>query len=86
MNITALMAFASGAQSPVRLQVNDPARAKKTLQKLGIRVTEEEVLRMTLNDSQMRWRTLPHTSQKLKSMWSTRTQHCQREAGKRTWC
>ncbi len=50
VNITAFTAYGTGGESPIRLQVSSPARAKKVLQDLGIRTTEEEVLRLTVAD------------------------------------
>ena len=50
INISALTCRASGSESPVHLMVNSPAKAKRVLQELGVRVTEEEVLRVTLPD------------------------------------
>jgi hypothetical protein len=50
VNVTAFTAYGTDGESPVRLQVSSPAKAKKVLQDLGIRVTEEEVLRITLPD------------------------------------
>jgi hypothetical protein len=50
INITSFMCHAMGSESPVRLQVSSPAKAKKVLQELGVRITEEEVLRLTLPD------------------------------------
>ena len=50
VNITAFTCFPTTAESPLRLQVSSPAKAKKVLQELGVRVTEEEVLRLTAND------------------------------------
>jgi len=50
VNITAFTAYATGTESPVRLQVSSPAKAKKILEGLGVRVTEEEVVRLTLAD------------------------------------
>ena len=49
VNITAFAAYGTG-ESPIRLQVSSPAKAKKVLGGLGIRITEEEVLRVTLAD------------------------------------
>jgi hypothetical protein len=49
VNITAFAAYGVG-ESPIRLQVSSPAKAKKVLQGLGVRITEEEVLRLTLAD------------------------------------
>ncbi len=48
VEITAFAAYGVGASCPIRLQVTNQAKAKKILQGLGIRVTEEEVLRVTL--------------------------------------
>jgi hypothetical protein len=50
INITAFTAYTTGGESPIRLQVSSPAKAKKILADLGLRVTEEEVLRVTLTD------------------------------------
>ncbi len=50
VNITALTCWGGGGESPIRFQVNSPTKAKKILQDLGLRVTEEEVLRLTLPD------------------------------------
>ncbi len=50
VNITGFAAYTLGGESPVRLQVSSPAKAKKVLQGLGLRVTEEDVLRLTLTD------------------------------------
>ncbi len=50
VNITAFVAYGTGGESPIRLQVSGPAKAKKILQDLGIRITEEEVLRLTVAD------------------------------------
>ena len=50
VNITAFTCWSTGGESPIHLQVSSPAKAKKVLQDLGIRVTEEEVLRVTLSD------------------------------------
>jgi hypothetical protein len=50
VNITAFTCWSAGGESPLRLQVSSPAKAKKVLQNLGVRVTEEEVLRITLPD------------------------------------
>ncbi len=50
VNITAFTAYGTGPDSPIRLQVSSPTKAKKVLQDLGLRVTEEEVLRLTLAD------------------------------------
>jgi hypothetical protein len=48
VDITAFAAYGVGASCPIRLQVSNQAKAKEILQRLGIRVTEEEVLRVTL--------------------------------------
>ena len=50
VNITAFTCWSTGGESPIHLQVSSPAKAKKVLQDLGLRVTEEEVLRVTLPD------------------------------------
>ncbi len=50
VNITAFSCWGTGGESPVHLQVSTPAKAKKVLQGLGVRITEEEVLRVTLPD------------------------------------
>lgn len=50
VNITAFMCHGTGSESPIRLQVSSPAKAKKVLQGLGVRITEEDVLRLTLPD------------------------------------
>jgi hypothetical protein len=50
VNITAFSAWSIAGESPVHLLVNSPARAKKALEGLGIRCTEEEVLRIALPD------------------------------------
>jgi hypothetical protein len=50
VNVTAFTAYGTGGESPIRLQVSSPTKAKKVLEGLGLRVTEEEVLRLTLAD------------------------------------
>jgi hypothetical protein len=50
VNITSFSAYGTGGESPIRLQVSSPSKAKKILQDLGLRVTEEEVLRLTVSD------------------------------------
>lgn len=50
VNITAFSCWGTGGESPIHLQVSSPAKAKKVLQDLGVRITEEEVLRVTLPD------------------------------------
>jgi len=48
VDIISFTAYEVGTSCPVRLQVSNQAKAKKILQGLGIRVTEEELLRVTL--------------------------------------
>ncbi len=50
VNITAFTAYGPGGESPIRLQVSSQAKTKRVLQDLGIRTTEEEVLRLTVAD------------------------------------
>ncbi len=50
LNITAFTAYGPGGEGSIRLQVSSQAKAKKVLQDLGIRTTEEEVLRLTVAD------------------------------------
>jgi hypothetical protein len=50
VNITAFTAYTTGGESPIRLQVSSPAKARKVLASLGLRLTEEEVLRVTVAD------------------------------------
>jgi hypothetical protein len=50
VNITAFTAYTTGGESPIRLQVSSAAKAKKVLAGLGLRLTEEEVLRVTVAD------------------------------------
>lgn len=50
VNITAFTAYTAGGDSPIRLLVSSPAKAKKVLAELGLRITEEEVLRLTVAD------------------------------------
>jgi hypothetical protein len=50
VNITAFSAWSIVGESPVHLLVNSPTKAKKALEGLGIRCTEEEVLRIALPD------------------------------------
>jgi len=50
INISAVTCWSAGGENPVHLLVSSPAKAKKVLQELGVRVTEEEVLRITLPD------------------------------------
>jgi len=51
VNISAVTCWSAGSESPVHLLVSSPAKAKRVLQELGVRVTEEEVLRVTLPDN-----------------------------------
>lgn len=50
IRITAFACYGDGSEIPLRLLVNSPARARKVLRDLDLRVTEEEVLRLTLPD------------------------------------
>src|SRR5208282_3098274 len=50
VNISAITCWSAGSENPVHLLVSSPTKAKKVLQELGVRVTEEEVLRVTLPD------------------------------------
>ncbi len=50
VNISAITCWSAGSESPIHLLVSSPAKAKRVLQDLGVRVTEEEVLRVTLPD------------------------------------
>lgn len=50
INISAFTSYGSGSEIPVRLLVSSPARARKVLLDLDVRVTEEDVLRLTLPD------------------------------------
>jgi hypothetical protein len=50
VNISAMTCWSAGSENPIHLQVSSPAKAKKVLLELGVRVTEEEVLRVTLAD------------------------------------
>ncbi len=50
ISVTAFTAYEIEKEGPVRLQVNDVAKAKQVLERLGVRYTEEEVLRLTLNN------------------------------------
>jgi hypothetical protein len=51
INISAISCWIAGSESPIHLLVSSPAKAKKVLQDLGVRQTEEEVLRVTLADN-----------------------------------
>ncbi len=50
VNITAFSASSTSGESPLRLQVSSPAKARKALEALNVRISEEEVLRVTLPD------------------------------------
>ena len=50
VNITAFSGWSVTGESPVHLLVSSPAKTKKVLEGLGIRCTEEEVLRVTVPD------------------------------------
>ena len=50
INITAFTCYGNESEIPVRLLVTNPARAKNVLRDLDLRVTEEDVLRLTLPD------------------------------------
>lgn len=50
VNCSALVAYPAGRESPVRMLVASPAKARKALEVLGGRVTEEDVLRLSLPD------------------------------------
>ena len=50
VNITAFSCATRSGESPLRLQVSDYERAREILQDLGLRLTEEEVLRVTVPD------------------------------------
>ncbi len=50
VNITGFTAYGTGGESPIRLIVSSPVKAKKVMQDLGLRVTEEDVVRLTVAD------------------------------------
>ncbi len=50
VNISAFSCSTRTGDSPLHLQVSDYERAREILQALGLRVTEEEVLRVTVAD------------------------------------
>jgi hypothetical protein len=50
VNITGFSCSTRTGPSPLRLQVSDYERAREILQGLGLRLTEEEVLRVTVPD------------------------------------
>jgi hypothetical protein len=51
VNITAFTCQSFAGACPLRLQVSHPAKARQVLQDLGLRVTEEEVLRVAVADT-----------------------------------
>jgi hypothetical protein len=50
INISAVTCWTAGSENPIHLIVDSPAKARKVLLEIGVRVTEEEVLRITLPD------------------------------------
>ena len=50
VNISAFSCATRTGDSPLRLQVSDYERAREILQRLGLRLSEEEVLRVTVAD------------------------------------
>ena len=50
VNITGLICAGAGDQSPIRLLVDSPARARKALQAAGLEPVEEDVLVVQLPD------------------------------------
>lgn len=48
INVTAFTAYGTAGENPMRMLVTSPARAKKVLRDLDLRVTEEDVLRLAL--------------------------------------
>jgi hypothetical protein len=48
VDITAFAAYGTGVSCPIHLEVSNHVKAKEVLLGLGIRVSEEEVLRVTL--------------------------------------
>jgi len=50
VNISAVTCWSAGGENPVHLVVSSPSRAKKVLLDLGVRLTEEEVLRIKVPD------------------------------------
>lgn len=51
VNITAFTCQSFTGACPLRLQLNHHAKARQILQALGLRITEEEVLRVTVTDA-----------------------------------
>lgn len=52
ISITTVSAYPAGTEAAIRLLVSDPMKARRVLQESGIRVTEEEVLLLTVPDKQ----------------------------------
>jgi hypothetical protein len=50
INITGFVSATVPGQSPVRLLTSSPVKARKALEGLGLRITEEEVLRVSVSD------------------------------------
>lgn len=50
INISGVTCWSAGNECPIHLLVDSPVKAKKVLREFGVRVTEEEVLRITLPD------------------------------------
>ena len=50
VNITAFTAYSNGGESPIRMLVSSAAKVRKVLAGLGLRLSEEEVLRVTVAD------------------------------------
>ena len=50
IDITAFTCYGNGDEIPIRLLVSSPTRAIKVLRNLDLRVTEEDVLRLSLPD------------------------------------
>jgi hypothetical protein len=51
INISGISCWSAGSESPIHLLVSSPAKARKVFHDLGVRQTEEEVLRVTLADT-----------------------------------
>ncbi len=50
VNVTAFCCYTLAGQGPIRIIASSPARARKALESLALRVTEEDVLRVTVSD------------------------------------
>jgi hypothetical protein len=50
INISGIACWHTGSECPVHLIVSNPVMAKRVLQDIGLRVTEEELLRVSLPD------------------------------------